>query len=102
MALQKEFETPTGNSGNYWRVDSVSLERKDMKMECRLNLYKSKADRDSGKRRMDEQRVMVLDIPAGSTTLAQLVSGIYTSAKTTPTSDQVPSDTPFFDGATDV
>lgn len=102
MALQKSFETPTGNSGNYWRIDTIHLERKGRKMECRLNLYKSKVARDGNKRRMDEQRVLVLDIPAGSTTLAQLISGIYTNAKTNITSDQTPGDTPFFQGATDV
>lgn len=102
MALQKSFETPTGNSGNYWRIDQITLERTGMKMECRLNLYKSKADKDGGKRRMDEQRVLNLDIPAGSTTLVQLISGIYSDAKTTPTSDQAPGAIPFFDGAVDI
>jgi len=102
MALQKSFETPTGNSGNYWRIDSIGMERKDMKMECRLNLYRTKSDRDGGKRRMDEQRVLVLDIPPGSTTLANLIGDIYQDAKTTITSDQTPGDTPFFAGAVDV
>ncbi len=102
MALQKSFETPTGNSGDYWRIDQITMERMGGKMECRLNLYKSKGDRDGGKRRMDEQRVLNLNIPAGSTTLAQLIGGIYSSAKTTPTSDQPPLDTPFFEGATDI
>ena len=102
MALQKSFETPTGNSGDYWRVDQITMERNGMKMECRLNLYKSKADRTNGKRRMDEQRVLNLDIPAGSTTLAQLISGIYSNAKTKITNDQASGDVPFFDGAVDV
>jgi len=102
MALQKTLETPTGNSGDYWRVDQIILERTGKKMECRLNLYKSKTDRDGGKRRMDEQQALVFDIPAGSTTLSQLINGIYSNAKTTPTSDQAPTDTPFFQGAIDV
>ena len=102
MALQKSFETPTGNSGNYWRIDQITLERTGAKMECRLNLYKSKGDRDGGKRRMDQQQVLVLDVPPGSTTLASLVGGIYSDAKTRLTSNQQPGDIPFFDGATDV
>lgn len=102
MALQKSFETPTGNSGDFWRIDQITLERTGRKMECRLNLYKSKVDRDGGKRRMDEQRVLNLDIPGLSTTLAQLISGIYSAAKTNPTSDQPPGAIPFFNGATDI
>ena len=102
MALQKSFETPTGNSGDYWRVDLITLERKDLKMECRLNLYKSQADRVDGKQRMDQQEVINLDIPAGTTTLAELIAGIYTDAKVTLTNNQAPGDVPFFDGATDI
>ena len=99
MALQKSFENDAGNSGDYWRIDQIILERMGKKMECRLNLYRSKTDRDGGKRRMDEQRVLNLDIPSG---LAQFISGIYTDAKITPTSDQADTDTPFFQGATDI
>jgi len=102
MALQKVFTNASDNTGNFWRVDQITLERTGRKMECRLNLYKSKIARDGGKRRMDEQKVLVLDIPAGSTTLSQLISGIYSDAKTTITSDQQAGDTPFFQGATDV
>ena len=46
MALQKSFTNESGNSGDFWRVDQVTLERSGMKMECRLNLYRSKTDRD--------------------------------------------------------
>lgn len=102
MALQKSFENASGNTGDFWRVDAISMERSGMKMECRLNLYKSKFARDGGKQRMDEQKVLNLPIPAGSTTLAQLISGIYSDAKITITSDQAPGDTPFFEGAIDI
>lgn len=102
MALQKSFENSQGHVGDYWRVDQVDMQRNTMKLEARLHLYKSKVDRDGGKRRMNEQKLLVLDIPAGSTTLNQIISGIYTQAKTTPTGDQSPTDTPFFEGATDV
>ncbi len=98
MALQKSFTNLSGNTGDFWRVDAINMSRQDMKMECRLNLYKSKADRNGGKRRMDEQKILNLDIPSG---LAQLISGIYSDAKTTITSDQQIGDTPFFDGAID-
>ncbi len=102
MALQKSFETLTGNSGDYWRIDQIVMERKDMKMECRFNLYKSKVDRANGKRQMDEQRILVLNIPSLSTTLAELLSDIYSAAKVKVLNDQALGDVPFFDSATDI
>jgi hypothetical protein len=102
MALQKSFENSQGHTGDYWRVDQITMERQGMKLEARLNLYKSKADRNGGKRRMNEQQTLVFDIPPVGTTLSQLIAGIYSQAKTTPTTDQSPGDTPFFEGATDV
>lgn len=102
MALQKSFENSSGNTGDFWRIDSLTLERVGRTMEVRINLYKSKTLRDGGKRRMDEQKVLNLPIPSGSTTLSQLIAGIYSDAKVTPTSDQAPIDTPFFQGATDI
>ena len=102
MALQKSFINEQGHSGDYWRVDDIHMERAGMKMDVRLGLYKSKVDRDGGKRPMNIVKNIVFDIPAGSTTLNQIISGIYTQAKTTITSDQSAGDTPFFEGATDV
>lgn len=102
MALQKLFETAQGHQGDYWRVDDIHMERDDMKMDVRLGLYKSKIDRNDGKRPMDISVNFTLDIPVGSTTLAQLIAGIYQAIKTKRTSDQLPGTTPFFDGAADV
>jgi len=102
MALQKSFENEAGQTGDYWRVDDIHMERAGMKMDVRLGLYKSKADRDGGKRPMNIAKNITFDIPAGSTTFSQLISGIYTQAKTAITSDQSEGDTPFFDGATDI
>ena len=102
MALQKSFENSQGHTGDYWRVDAINMERSGMKLEARLNLYRSMADRNGGKRRMDTQKVIVFDIPAGSTSINQLVGGIYTQAKTTPTSDQSPDEVPFFSDAVDI
>lgn len=102
MALLKIFETPTGNSGNYWRIDQITINRLDNKMECRINLYKSKAHRADGKLQMQEQQILFLDTPSDSTTIDQLIGDIYTNAKTTPTSDQNFGDTPFFEGAKNV
>jgi hypothetical protein len=102
MALQKSFENSQGHVGDYWRVDQITMERQGMKLEARLNLYKSKVDRDGGKRRMDVQKILVFDIPAGGTSLNQLVAGIYSQAKTTPTADQAPTEVPFFNDAVDI
>lgn len=102
MALQKSFENSSGNIGDYWRVDQIGMSRQDMKLEVRMNLYRSKVDRNSGKRRMDEQKVLVLEIPPAGTTLSQMIAGIYTQAKITPTNDQASTDIPFFDGAVDI
>jgi len=102
LALQKSFENDAGQTGNYWRIDDIHMERADMKMDVRLGLYKSKVDRDGGKRPMNISKNITFDIPAGATTLSQLIGGIYTQAKTTITSDQQTGDTPFFDGATDI
>ncbi len=100
MALRKPFETPTGNSGDYWKVGLIIMERDTMSMEVRIYLYKSKADRDAGKRRMDEVRVLNLPIPVE--TMEELIAGIYASAKTTPTASQVKTGEPFFKGSFDV
>ncbi len=52
MALQKDFETDSGFTGNYWRVDRVILDRSSMQMVATFNLFKSNTDRLAGKAAM--------------------------------------------------
>jgi hypothetical protein len=92
MALQLEKELPAGYTASYWRVDEWHIVRKGMRMEARLNLYKSKADRDGSKESTGLQFTVSFDIPKGNPTLSQLVAASYEAAKL----DE------FFTGAIDV
>ena len=52
MALKKDFETDSGFTGNYWRVDRIILDRANMQMVAVFHLFKSNADRIAGKEYM--------------------------------------------------
>lgn len=52
MALILNHELPTGESGNYWRLVSVSSDVTEGYSSAVLVLYKSKAKRDAGARPM--------------------------------------------------
>ena len=100
MAFQKAKEDRAGNSGDYWRIDSIYIERKSGKMEVRINQYKSKADYDAGKRSMDGVETVVVDIPSGP--IVGLVAAAYSGAKVIRTSNQQDGDTPYFEDAVEV
>ena len=103
MALQKAYEDKSGNIGDYWRVDSIQLERDGMMLEARLNLYKSKADRAGGKKRMRHQIQVTMPIPAGNPTLGALIAAIYEYLKTNKHSQQNLEDVdPYFADSVDI
>ena len=100
MALKKAVEDDSGNSGNYWRVDEIHLVRNGGKMEARIHQYKSKADRDGGKRQMRGLKTLVVKIPKPAA--KALLDAIYLAAKTTRAGDQEAGQEPFFKDAIDV
>jgi hypothetical protein len=100
MALQKMLENGAGNSGDYWRVDGIHLERKGGKMEARIHQYKSKADRTAGKNKMDGMKTLVVKIPGPAAKI--LLDAIYLATKTTRTGDQQADEQPYFKDAVDV
>jgi len=97
MALQKSFENSAGFTGDYWRIEDVHMERRNMQMDVRFGLFKSASDRTAGKSEMGISKNITMPIQ-----LANLINYIYTEAKLRTTSDQASTDTPFFQGATDI
>ncbi|KKK93389.1 hypothetical protein LCGC14_2693370 [marine sediment metagenome] len=86
MALQKDFETDSGFTGNYWRIDRIEISRFDKQMVATLNLYKSSADRTAGKEQMRGvsktvvMPIVVNDILNYSYTQAKLLDPYFSDA----------------------
>ena len=100
MALQKSFENASGNQGDHWEIASIHINNLDDSLEVRWALFKSSADFSAGKRRMEETKSIIIEpLPAS---MNGLITSIVASSKITPATDQLPTDTPFFDGATNV
>jgi hypothetical protein len=80
IILSKEIEN-TGITGEYWRLDSVSINRmKDSNKEIvsgHFNLYKSKTDYDNNKRYISGTTVSVRII--GNISLTNTISQLYTA-----------------------
>jgi hypothetical protein len=80
IILSKEIEN-TGISGEYWRLDSISISRmKDSNQEIlsgHFNLYKSKTDYDNDKRCISGVSVSVK--LTGNISLSNTVGQLYTA-----------------------
>jgi hypothetical protein len=50
MALQKSKELPSGSSGNYWKIISVSVDRVKLELSAKIALFKDKDSSDQGKK----------------------------------------------------
>jgi hypothetical protein len=80
IILSKEIEN-TGVTGEYWRLDSISISRmKDSNLEVlsgHFNLYKSQTDYDADKCRIPSSTVSVRLI--GNVLLSYTVTQLYTA-----------------------
>lgn len=101
MAFQLENELPTGATGNYWRVNWLSLDRGQNSATVIIGLYLSKDARDSGKQPLMEKTYKFygedyagFDTPAQDAEDANVIRAAYDAIKTD--SDG------FFASATDV
>lgn len=59
MGFQKAKASQTGQSGDYWRIASILMDYKEKRAEIRVELYKSKADKDVGKLPMESYSMTV-------------------------------------------
>lgn len=86
MALQKDFESDSGFTGNYWRVDQIILDRTSMQMVGIFHLFKSDADRLAGREHMPGitrtviMPVAVNDIENYAYTQAKLLDPYFSDA----------------------
>lgn len=86
MALQKNFTTDSGFTGNYWRVDQIILDRTSMQMVGVFHLFKSNTDRIAGREYMPGvtktviMPVAVNDIENYAYTQAKLLDPYFSDA----------------------
>lgn len=49
MAIQKEKTLPSGVTGNYWRIQNITVDRQNLKVAGQIALFKDKESSDAGK-----------------------------------------------------
>ncbi len=103
MPLQKQYETQSGNSGDYWvcqQYDTVpgSPQEPQGFMECRYNLFKDAGTYSQGKMSMGIQQRVVLPLPSDDTLVGDIPNWVDVNAMLTKTSDDE-GETPYFSDA---
>jgi len=94
VAIKKAMEDAAGNTGDYWRVEQITIHRPSGQMEARLYQYKSKKDHAQNKRFMMGNKVLVLPIPKKLE--KDLLAAFYEAAPESLVDGQAPNEIPFF------
>lgn len=52
MAIQKEKTLPSGATGDYWRITTITVDRQNLKIVAQIALFKDQAASNAGKEPM--------------------------------------------------
>ncbi len=82
MPIQKEKTLPSGVTGNYWRITTITIDRQRLRVVASIALFKDKQASDEGKAPMALTKVVRFPFVVSEALLApDLISYIYTKIK---------------------